>query len=79
MWYKWRTADNTNHQQNTPTINSWYLRKIIAPNGRILVFNFMKSTNNSFVYQKDDPIWLFTKKRSPLQTGDNTVKVLLNL
>ncbi len=67
-------ADNTNHQQNTPTINSWYLRKIIAPNGRVVEFNYMKSTNNTFVYQKDDPIWLFTKKRSPLQTGDKYSK-----
>lgn len=44
--------DNTAISLPPPTILGWYITKIIAPNGRIIQFNYVNGDENKF-----DPIW----------------------
>lgn len=42
------TKKNSSQDQDTPAITAWHLRKIIAPNGRILNFNYCPSHINNY-------------------------------
>ena len=46
-------------QTNTPVINTWHLTRVIAPNGRELVYHYKPTVYES--PQKEDPLWEFNE------------------
>ena len=56
--------------QDAPTVNTWYLRQIIAPNNRDILFHYKSHlkgfTNDSNYIDYRDPIWSFTEYRDQL-------------
>lgn len=44
-------------KQMPPTISSWYLKRIAAPNGRKMLFYYKPFQQNS--HNADDPLWVF--------------------
>ncbi|MDP3445901.1 MAG: hypothetical protein Q8T08_23825, partial [Ignavibacteria bacterium] len=55
--------DNAMYQQTTPTINAWHLTKIVAPNGREMIFHYIKPIGAG-CYLKSDPLWQYSKNRT---------------
>ena len=54
---------------NKPNISTWYLSKIIAPNGRTVTFNYMPAKNDSNVNDEprgDSPLWEFNENYNRL-------------
>lgn len=46
-------------EQMPPTISSWYLKSIMAPNGRKMLFYYKPFQTNS--HNEKDPLWLFNE------------------
>lgn len=55
--YSFESEKNQIPPQYPPIINSWHLKKIIAPNKRIATFYYKDFSNTTIVLT--DPVWLF--------------------
>jgi hypothetical protein len=63
---------NAGYEQATPTINAWHLTQIVAPNGRIMQFQYKTSTGTC--YQHTDPLWQYRLNKST--SGGNTTTTM---
>ena len=69
LGYTLTTKSGQNLQeQSPPTINTWNLSKIIAPNKRTITFHYKQFVNINNP-QKTDPLWLFNEYYDYFKNG----------